>query len=416
MCRKMCCMTHHQENKPRNKLRLQHSTTILNYAKSIMFPQTWNLLNPDTSPFRNKIGLLRERAVRRIKEGTSAVLLQSGLDEQWWTDSMECYCYLRHVQDLLSDGKTTSERRFGKPSKGPIIPFGSMVVYHPISAKDPSRLHQFGTNVLPGIFLGYALYAGGIWKGDIMVTDIEELEKMDTSEIHAGRLNAKEVLTPRKGDHFIFPVADGTVKLSRGYQVLRTSTLIRDNPDRGEEQGNLPGESEGSSPTPFQNSSQDGEARNDIWSISGNYIYFPSSRWTESQTSLAERRIIPNSTNQGNKYDFGRDARASPRRLLEWRRPRPVRFVDRVHTIQHGPGRDWRRNKRHQGLTTCGQRYGKRCQKQRNEKKNKRGQSRKRSLTRPEDCPVLTSLIQRVRSLKKRFFFKKTAEKVGSSI
>ena len=32
---------------------------------------------------------------------------------------------------------------------------------------------------------GYALYAGGIWKGDILVVDIEELEKMDASEIYA---------------------------------------------------------------------------------------------------------------------------------------------------------------------------------------------------------------------------------------
>ena len=28
------------------------------------------------------------------------MLLQSGLD-----DSMDCYCYLRNVQDLLADGK-----------------------------------------------------------------------------------------------------------------------------------------------------------------------------------------------------------------------------------------------------------------------------------------------------------------------
>ena len=30
-----------------------------------------------------------ERAVRRVKEGTSVVLLQSGLDKEWWADSME---------------------------------------------------------------------------------------------------------------------------------------------------------------------------------------------------------------------------------------------------------------------------------------------------------------------------------------
>ena len=68
-----------------------------------------------------------------------------------------------------------------------------MVEYHPISAKDMSRLHQFGPKVLPGKFLGYALHAGGIWKRDIMVADIEELEQMHASEIYVNRLNAKEV-------------------------------------------------------------------------------------------------------------------------------------------------------------------------------------------------------------------------------
>ena len=81
--------------------------------------------------------------MRRVKEGTSAVLLQSGLHESWWADSMECYTYLRNVTDLLSDGKTPYERRFGQPFKGPIIPFGSLVEYHPITAKDQSRIHQF---------------------------------------------------------------------------------------------------------------------------------------------------------------------------------------------------------------------------------------------------------------------------------
>ena len=72
---------------------------------------------------------------------------------------MECYTYLRNVQDLLSDGKTPYERRFEKPFKGPIIPFGSLVEYYRICAKDQSRIHQFGKKVLPGLFLGYPLYA-----------------------------------------------------------------------------------------------------------------------------------------------------------------------------------------------------------------------------------------------------------------
>ena len=111
---------------------------------------------------------------------------------------MECYCYLRNIQDFLSDGKAPYERRFGMSFDGPVTPFGARVEYYRISAKDQSRLHQFEAKVLPGIFLGCALYAGWIWKGDIMVADIEELEEMDASELHARRLNAKEVFNAAK--------------------------------------------------------------------------------------------------------------------------------------------------------------------------------------------------------------------------
>ena len=107
-----------------------------------------------------------------------------------------------------------------------------------------------------------------------MVADIEQLEQMDASELHTRRLNAKEVLTPMKGEKFIFPIAEGTVKISGGDQDPRTSTLIRDSPDRGEDQDNLRGELEGSSSTSRQDSSwYDGEAKGDFWSISGDFIH-----------------------------------------------------------------------------------------------------------------------------------------------
>ena len=61
------------------------------------------------TPHRSETSGIAERAVRRVKEETSAVLLQSQLNEKWWSDSMECYCYLRDVQE--------SERRFGESFK-----------------------------------------------------------------------------------------------------------------------------------------------------------------------------------------------------------------------------------------------------------------------------------------------------------
>ena len=159
-----------------------------------------------------------------MTEGTSAVLLQSGLGKEWWADSITA---IWEIQDKLSDGKTPCERRFGMPFNGPVVPFGAMVEYHHLSAKDQSRLHQFGAKVLPGVFLGYASYAEGIWKGDIMVAEIEELEEMDASELHARRLNAKEVLTPKNGEIFLFQVADGTVN---NFLVRTASENIHLNP------------------------------------------------------------------------------------------------------------------------------------------------------------------------------------------
>ena len=70
-----------------------------------------------------------------------------------------------------------------------------------------------------------------------MVADIEEMEEMDASGLHARRLNAKEVLTPRKSGNFIFPVADGTVK------NLWAKTT-RNHLERGEEQEILQGNSD----------------------------------------------------------------------------------------------------------------------------------------------------------------------------
>ena len=41
---------------------------------------------------------------------------------------------------------------------------------------------------------------GGIWKGDVLIADLEELETMEASEIYSKRLNAKEMIFPKQGD------------------------------------------------------------------------------------------------------------------------------------------------------------------------------------------------------------------------
>ena len=51
---------------------------------------------------------------------------------------------------------------------------------------------------------------------------------MDASEIHAQRLNAKEIITAKSGKNLVFPTGDGTVKLSGRDHGIRQCTSMRD--------------------------------------------------------------------------------------------------------------------------------------------------------------------------------------------
>ena len=107
---------------PSQKPKVIYTDNSLEFGKSCE-ELSWN--HPTSTPYRSETNGITERAFRRVREETSAVLLQSGLDDKWWSDSMECYCFLRDVQDLLADWKTPYERRFEESFKGPIIPFSA---------------------------------------------------------------------------------------------------------------------------------------------------------------------------------------------------------------------------------------------------------------------------------------------------
>ena len=91
--------------------------------------------------------------------------------------------------------------------------------------------------------------------------------------MYSKRLNAKDVIFLKEKGEFIFPIADGRIKLLGGDKDLRTSTLIRQRPIQGDSHVAFLGESEGSLPPPHDSFLDAGEAINDFWSVSGNFIY-----------------------------------------------------------------------------------------------------------------------------------------------
>ena len=95
---------------------------------------------------------------------------------------------------------------------------------------------------------------------------------MDASEICSKRLNAKEVTFPKERE-FTFPTADGRIKTPGRDQDLRTSTLIRPRPSRGEGHVDFLGESERFLPQPCASLAVSREAIHDFWSMSGNFMF-----------------------------------------------------------------------------------------------------------------------------------------------
>ncbi len=168
----------------------------------------------DTStPHRPETNGIAERAVRRVKEGTSCALSQSGFHDDWWVLAMECYCFLRNIVDISVTNHTAYHNRFGADFRGPTIPFGAEIEYQPNTQKDKARLHQMSQKTLPGLFMGYEQQAGGGWSGDLLVVDWEELEKANNVNlVHIKRFKADEVHPIKDGGKFYFPLAEGDLR------------------------------------------------------------------------------------------------------------------------------------------------------------------------------------------------------------
>ena len=215
--------------KPSQKPKVIHTHNSLEFGK---YGEEWSWNHRTITLHRSKTSEIAEGAVRRAKEETSAVLLQSGSDDKWWSDSMTCCCYLRDDQDLLADGKSQNERRFGES------------------------------------FQDMNLFAVWIfWEEDILMAEIEELEKLDASDIYPRRLNAKKVLITKKW----------RICISRGSGSAKISGIHRKERD-------LSGESHGDREEFQPEETKDDEGINkDFWAHAEarKECHVSSSYWTE---------------------------------------------------------------------------------------------------------------------------------------
>ncbi len=138
-------------------------------------------LHDKSTPNRSETNGVVERANRRLEDGTSAALIQSGLNTVWWAEAMEAYSFLHCIQDIVRGTETPYRTRFGIDFDGKFIPFGARIEHKPSFQKGQSLLLAIGDKLLPGIFMGYGLNSGGDWDKHLLIIDKLDLEAAETT-------------------------------------------------------------------------------------------------------------------------------------------------------------------------------------------------------------------------------------------
>ena len=73
-----------------------------NAKEIIKAMEDMGIVHDTSTPHRSETNGVIERAGRRVKEGTSACLVQSGLNEEWWDSAMYCYFFLKKYRGFFN--------------------------------------------------------------------------------------------------------------------------------------------------------------------------------------------------------------------------------------------------------------------------------------------------------------------------
>ena len=92
-----------------------------------------------------------------------------------WNQIRSARCPKPHGKREISD----MNEDLGNHSKDQLYYLTHWLDISQNSEKNKAKIHQFGKKliIVTRNFIGYALFAGGIWEKYILITDIEELEK-----------------------------------------------------------------------------------------------------------------------------------------------------------------------------------------------------------------------------------------------
>ena len=145
-----------------------------------------------------------EREIRTILEGTRANLVQAGLPDKLWPLASQHHAMSLNVSKRFDNNLVPWSQRFGEEFTGKLVPFGAKILYWADpKQKQPNRSKFAGTGI-EGIFLGYHIQPGFIFKEEYLVAPLQGIqEAIENDAFRTFRAKRLELLD---GD-FVFPLA-----------------------------------------------------------------------------------------------------------------------------------------------------------------------------------------------------------------
>ena len=157
-----------------------------------------------------------EREIRTILEGTRANLEQSGMPEKYWPLASQHHAFALNLAKRFDTGVVPWEARFGESFTGLVVPFGAKVLYWHNPKQNVPETSKFSSTGVEGIFLGYHVQPGFIFKREYLVAPVHNaVQAIEDGTLKVIRAKRVELIEGQ----FVFPLDPEQIKHDESTRV-----------------------------------------------------------------------------------------------------------------------------------------------------------------------------------------------------
>ena len=179
-----------------SSLKMLHSD---NAREFIALAKEMDVPHSTSTPYRHQANANIERQIGLVVQLARVLIHQSGIRLAGWPLAGSHAAFLLNNRDDKAGGSAW-QRRFGSACNAALWPFGARIFYRDPHVED---LHKFAPLGEEGIFLGFHLNPGAVYRGDHIVTNLAKV--LENNQSQWPMVRTREVRLP---DVIVFPLKD----------------------------------------------------------------------------------------------------------------------------------------------------------------------------------------------------------------